>query len=157
MNDSAITAVPPEPDAVRQVVLGDITHSAASTSAVADADQLAIPKTQKKKKKKNAGVGQSDSTSTDLIEQHVEPPAEPAGPSESPPAGPSRAKKQKTVVLDLSTVIQPPATAQVRRDLSVREIVDSWDTLGTGGSIYINGPTAFICDRVFTCCDKRGY
>jgi hypothetical protein len=152
-NDSAITAVPPEPDAVRQVVLGDITHGAASTSVVADADQLAIPKTQRKKKKKNVGVGRSDSTSTDLAEQHVEPPAEPAGPSEPPPAGPSRAKKQKTVVLDLSTVIQPPATAQVRTDLPVWEIVDLWETLETGGTIYINGPTAFICDPVFTFCD----
>lgn len=116
-NNSTTLAAPPEPEAERGIVPGDATRDIASASAVVDANQSTVSQTQKKNKKKNTGVSQSNPTPVDLVERRLEPSTESAGAPELPPAEPSRTKKRKkTVVVDLSAVIQPPAAPQVRLD-----------------------------------------
>ena len=107
-SNSATTAEPPVLGTERGVVPGD----APSTTAVAQVNQLTISQTQKKKKK-NAGAGQSDSTVTDPVERRIEPPREQA---DAPVEPQTTKKRKKTVVLDLSTVIQSPSTTQACSD-----------------------------------------
>ncbi|KAF9653914.1 hypothetical protein BDM02DRAFT_3182353 [Thelephora ganbajun] len=112
-NTSTIIAVPPEPGAEQGVVSGDTTRDAAGTTVDADANQSAVPQAQKKKKRKNTGAGQNNSTPADAMERRMGPPLELAdAPEPTPPGPPKTKKRKKTVVLDLSTVIQPPPRAQ---------------------------------------------
>ena len=118
-NDST-TAEPPEPEVERGVVPGDVTRDTPSTSAGAGANQSVVSQKQTNPRK-YPGTSQSDLTQVGSAERRVEPPTEPA---ESSKAGAS--KRKKTVVLDLSTVIPSPASAQVRLDLSVCRNINSW-------------------------------
>ena len=120
----------------------DAAHDAASASVVADVNQSTISQTQKRKKKKNTGMGQSDPAPADSVERRIEPPAEPAGAPEPPVRSSKTKERKKTVVLDLSTVIQTPAAAQVCLDPSVSRTIDLRDMPGTGASLYISSPTA---------------
>jgi len=149
VNNSAITPAPPEPEGERETVPEVTANDAARTSVPADTNQSTIPQTQKKKKRKQAGEGQSDSTPAASMERGIDPSTEPVGAPEPPPAGPSKTKKRKTVVLDLSTVIQPPVTAQVRLDASICGTSNLWNTLNAGAPVHIDGSTVPTCDRAF--------
>ena len=120
---STVEVAPPEPTGERGVVPGDATYDAAGPSVVGGTNQGTTSQTQKKKRKKKA-VGQSDPTPMAPVDQHVEPPTESPSAPEPPPTKLLGTRKRKTVVLDLSTVIQPPVAAQVCLGPSVCGIID---------------------------------
>lgn len=112
---------------------GEMTHDVPSTSAATDANQLTVSPTQKKRKRKRAKSSQSDSTSVDLVEQRVEESTEVTSAPEPPPAeAPKTKKRKKTVVLDLSTVILPPAVTQVYPGTFVRGFINLWNPFCLG-------------------------
>ena len=154
---STIEVAPPDPEIGQGVVPGDATHDAAGSSAVGGANQGTTSPTQKKKRRKKAGVGQSDPTPVEPMGQHIEPPTEPTNAPEPPPVEPARTRKRKTIVLDLSTVIQPSAAAQVRLGSSVCGVIDLWDVFGEGLSVYFSNPTILTRGRAFTFYNERGY
>ena len=156
VDNFTVEPAPPEPQAERAVVPVDAVHDVPGPSVVAGVNQVATSQTQKKRRKK-AGVGQSEPTPTDPVEQHVEPLAEPAAAPEPPPAEPPKTRKRKTVVLELSTVIQPPAVAQVRLGPSVYGIIDLWDAFYEGLAVYVHSPTTLAHGRTFNFYDKAGY
>ena len=148
-DNSTVEAALPEPQAERTTVPVDAIHDVAGPSVVVSVNQGLASQTQKKKKKKKAGAGQNIPMPTDPVGQDVELPVEPAGPS--------KIGKRKTVVLDLSTVIPPPAVAQVRLGPSVYGIIDLWVAACKGLSVYVYSSTTSTCCRTFAFYDKTGY
>jgi hypothetical protein len=117
-DNSPIPSVPPETKTGQGTTLGNTARDVANTIAVAAPNQSTVSTTKKKKKRKNPGPTQTDSISPELAELH----AQQADASEPAIAEPSKNKKPKTVVVDLSTVILSPATTQVRIDPLACEI-----------------------------------
>lgn len=152
--DPTVMAETPEPEGGRTLT-GETTRDVLGTSAATDVNHATIPPTQKKKKRKGAKAGQSDSTSMDLAEQHVEQSAEVASISKPPPAEASKTKRRKkTVVLDLSTVIPPPADAQVYPGPFLCVVINLLNKFCSGAFGY---PIFPACDRAFAFHDGEGY
>ena len=132
VDNSAITVPPVEPPVEQEAAPENVTHNAASASAVADPDQSSISTARKKRKRKNAGAAQANSTPAEPAERAVELAVGSFDVPKPPPAEPSRAKKRKTVVLEPLTVIPSPVDTQVRIDFLHCNIINSQNLLVAG-------------------------
>lgn len=110
-----VASAPPEPQTEQGTTAGNMTRDVMNGTAVVN--QPTVSTTKKKRRRKTAGAAQTESTTAEPAELHAEPTTESAHAQGPPPAEPSRTKKMKTVILDLSTVISSPTTTQVRIDL----------------------------------------